>query len=75
MPEGPRGRRRLYPVWEITYYEDDGTTPQQLYLSALDGGTVEPRQTWDELLVEAERMAELEAQIAEAAAKAADDAA
>lgn len=63
------------PVWEITYYEDDGTTPQQLYLSALDGGTVEPRQTWDELLVEAERMAELEAQIAEAAAKAADDAA
>lgn len=61
------------PVWEVTYYRNDDTIPQQLYLSALDGGTVEPRMTWDELQ-------KLEAQIAEEAAreeaaKAADDAA
>ena len=61
------------PVWEVTYYRNDDTIPQQLYLSALDGGTVDPRLTWDELQ-------KLEAQIAEEAAreeaaKAADDAA
>lgn len=60
-------------MFGLTHYRNDDTIPQQLYLSALDGGTVEPRMTWDELQ-------KLEAQIAEEAAreeaaKAADDAA
>lgn len=68
------------PVWEITYYRNDDTIPQQLYLSALDGGTVDPRLTWENLLSLAEKRAEIEAQMAEEAAreeaaKAADDAA
>ena len=63
------------PVWEVTYYRNDDTIPQQLYLSALDGGTVEPRMTWEDLLVTAEQVAEIEAQMAEEEAKAADDAA
>lgn len=49
------------PVWEITYYWNDDPVRQQLYLSALDGGTVEPRMTWKDLLNWAEQMAKEEA--------------
>lgn len=67
-------------MFGLTHYRNDDTIPQQLYLSALDGGTVDPRLTWEDLLSLAEKRAEIEAQIAEEAAreeaaKAADDAA